>query len=533
MGGAAAAWVPLAPGEDAMIEGPLKPAMAQELARMVGDVGSGMAISDLSKVSAMAPLATWFHFLIAVPVRVGSDLHAILLVLGHGERFLTPDDFASLSDAAQLTLELDLAEATGSPQPESASTNVLSPLASAGADVIALVQSAPVVLFALDASGVFLLSEGRGLEGLDLKPRQMIGRSIFEVYSEHRGICGAARQALGGAEVSFATEIGDRAFETLMAPVTDPAGVVTAVFGMSVDATQRAIARQAIIEAKRQAESAHADAEQGRAEAEAARAEAEAAARDQSAFLASMSHEIRTPLTSIIGFADVLAEEVEGEQRSYARLIQRSGRRLLETLNSVLNYARLEAEEVEARFMPTDVAPHMADAVAMLRPMAREKGLELRFIGAPVVVETDPALVHRIATNLISNAIKFTEAGIVTVTVAPRPGGASIRVVDTGRGMSTDFMNVLFSPFMREYDHLDAPAGTGLGLSITKRLVDLLGGTISVDSRPEGGTTFSIFLPDEVRAASGDGRTQPIASGDGSALTPPTMSGPAGERGFR
>jgi signal transduction histidine kinase len=524
IGGAAAAWVPLAPDAEPVIEGPLKASMARELARTVGDVGSGMAVSDLGKVPALAPVATWFHFLIAVPVAGERGPEAVLLVLGHGERYLTPDDFAALADAAALTVELDRLGPEADRQPGPAGDEAPEP------SVLAhLVRNAPVGVFALDASGVFTISEGLGVAALGLAPRDAIGRSVFEMCASDERLCEAVRLAIDGAEGAYERPIDNRILETTLAPVRNPAGGVSAVIGMSVDATLRAQARQTVLaarikaeEARAEAEAARLEAERSRVRAEEARSQAEAAARAQSSFLASMSHEIRTPLTSIIGFADVLAEDVEGEPRSYALLIRRSGRRLLETLNSVLNYARLEAADVEARHAPIDISAPLADVVAMLRPAAREKGLDLAFRRQPAIAETDPALVHRIATNLLSNAIKFTDVGAVTVSTAAVGDRAVIRVSDTGRGMQPGFVDVLFDPFTREHDEQEAPAGTGLGLSITWRLVEMLGGTIEAESEPGVGSTFVVSLP----RAPGDPMAAAVSAGmegDGQATPEPQV----------
>jgi PAS domain S-box-containing protein len=239
----------------------------------------------------------------------------------------------------------------------------------------------------------------------------------------------------------------------------------------------------------------------------AAREAAEELARVKSAFLANMSHEIRTPLTGILGYAGLLAEEVEGEQREFVEFIERSGRRLLDTLNSVLELARLEASGVEPRLEWLDVAAEARQAVRLLAPLAESKGLALvlEVPEAPVVACLDRVCLGRILTNLIGNAIKFTDEGRVHVAVEAGDAGVAVRVCDTGCGIAAAFLPHLFDEFKQESEgHARSHEGAGLGLAITKRLTDLLGGAIAVESTRPGGSTFTVSFP-----------RRPTPSGDG------------------
>ncbi len=231
----------------------------------------------------------------------------------------------------------------------------------------------------------------------------------------------------------------------------------------------------------------------------AAREEAEEAARVKSAFLASMSHEIRTPLTAVIGFAELLMEEVDPEDRGLVEAIEAGGQRLLATLNSVLDIARLDAEREPLHPMPVEVIEHVEREVALLRPLADRRGLQLGVeVGGaerlPAVL--DPDAVGRILTNLVGNAIKFTEEGGVTVELDGDADVLVLRVIDTGIGIADDFLPDLFTEF-RQQSEGDARSheGTGLGLAITQRLVDMMGGTIAVDSQWGVGTAFTVTLP--------------------------------------
>ena len=229
-----------------------------------------------------------------------------------------------------------------------------------------------------------------------------------------------------------------------------------------------------------------------------ARDKAEEMARLKSAFLANMSHEIRTPLTAILGFADVLAREVKGEHREFVQLIQEGGRRLSETLNSVLDLARLEADGFRPTLQTTDVREAVTSVCELFAPMAEKKNLQLLVHQPdyPVKIEVDRVGVNRILQNLVSNAIKFTDEGEVTIGVSETGGEVLIEVRDTGRGIDAEFLPHLFDEFKQESTGLArSHEGTGLGLTITRRLVELMGGTIDVMSKRGVGSTFILSFP--------------------------------------
>ena len=239
------------------------------------------------------------------------------------------------------------------------------------------------------------------------------------------------------------------------------------------------------------------------------RYEAERAARERAEelleaktnFLNNMSHELRTPLASIIGFAEVLEEEGDGQQQEFAGRIAESGERLQATLDSVLGLARLDAREEEGdlQLEPASVTEAAEEAASVHRPAAEEKGLSLDVDLPPekrtARARVDVGALHRVLDNLIGNAVKFTEEGGVTVGVRARPQQVLLYVEDTGIGMGDDFQDELFEDFTQESTGLTRThEGSGLGLSITRRLVEQMDGAITVDSARGEGTTFTVRL---------------------------------------
>jgi signal transduction histidine kinase len=229
--------------------------------------------------------------------------------------------------------------------------------------------------------------------------------------------------------------------------------------------------------------------------------ELEATSRHKSEFLANMSHELRTPLNAILGFSQVLREEMVGEvnekQAEYLDDILSSGNHLLSLINDVLDLSKVEAGQVELELAPFSLREALERGVVMVRERAMQDGVEVSFAASPSVdiVSGDERRVRQVIFNLLSNAVKFTPAGgAVDVTAAQVNGAVTVSVSDTGPGIAPEDRERIFEEFQQADAGLERE-GTGLGLALSKRLVELHGGRIWVDSEPGQGSTFAFTLP--------------------------------------
>ncbi len=238
---------------------------------------------------------------------------------------------------------------------------------------------------------------------------------------------------------------------------------------------------------------------------------AEAADRAKSEFLAIVSHEIRTPINGVIGFAQILADSpLSPEQREQVGIIKSSGQALEKLITDILDLSKIEAGKIEIESSPFGLHRTVEEVIAFFQPRARAAALTLTAnidSDVPQIVNSDEARLRQILTNLVGNALKFTERGSITVNVSCMRGEPvnmrdtrrALRlffsVTDTGIGIPADKISKLFKPFSQVDSSSERRRnGTGLGLIISKRLCELMGGSISVDSKVGEGTTFRFSL---------------------------------------
>jgi len=227
-------------------------------------------------------------------------------------------------------------------------------------------------------------------------------------------------------------------------------------------------------------------------------AKAKELSRLKSNFLTNMSHDLRTPLVGILGCSELLCDELEGENKELAVMINTSSNRLHQTLKTILSYSKIESEEIVPNKSKVSVLEIVSEEVKLFTPLAVKNELFIKqeFLCNKFIAESDPVLLKEVIDNLISNAIRYTLEGEITVTVEKNNSEFRISVADTGIGIPEEKLDIIFEEFRqvsegkgRNFD------GTGLGLTIAKKYVNALNGTISVKSKVGVGSTFTICLP--------------------------------------
>ena len=343
-----------------------------------------------------------------------------------------------------------------------------------------LIELAPIGLGVIDVrSGMPMLSSPvmNEVAGKTITDAPSLSAEIVRRYATHHG-AGIMRD-----DVAFTTADGgqiDLALSLAMAPYRNTDVLVLAF----ADITDKKRTELALREAKQAADNA---------------------SRAKSVFLATMSHEIRTPLNAILGNLELVGRmPLQPAVNERLQTVTSSSNALLGIINDVLDFSKIEAGQLSIELIPFNPAAVVRDVAAIFEPIAQEKGLQFDCIMDDSVAPWylgDPTRVRQIATNLLSNAIKFTDKGGVRIELhakeddAGKPGIA-MRVIDSGIGMSPEQQARLFEPFVQADSTITRRfGGSGLGLALCRRLVDLMGGTVALESTPGEGSQFVVTLP--------------------------------------
>jgi PAS domain S-box-containing protein len=372
-----------------------------------------------------------------------------------------------------------------------------------------LLEAAPDAIMQVDAHGrIILLNRvtedmfGYSRDELLGQPVEvLIPQELHARHAEHRAHYGQrpmTRTMGSGLALEGVRKDGSRfPVEISLSPSTTEEGFrVTAIIR---DTTERRIAEDRLRRVQQEYTQKLAETN---AELELTNRELERANRLKTEFLASMSHELRTPLHTIIGFSELLAEELEGplneKQQRFVEHIHKDSLHLLELINDILDISKIEAGRLELRPEAFDFTALVAESLASVRSLAEAKAhLVETALDVPTAVEADRLRIRQVLVNLLSNAIKFTpEGGRIRVEACVQEAFLAVSVSDTGVGIPMEEHDFIFDKFHQVGATTKGiREGTGLGLAITKRLVEQHGGTIRVESQPRHGSTFLFTLP--------------------------------------
>src|SRR6185312_1858401 len=356
----------------------------------------------------------------------------------------------------------------------------------------------PNMIFVKDAAALrFVRINKAGEELLGLRRDQLIGKSDFDFFpgEEAEHFVAKDRQALReralvdiGEEVIDTKHKGQRTLHTKKIPILNSSGEAAFLLGISEDVTEAKLAQEQLRQAQDEADKAN---------------------RAKSRFLANMSHELRTPLNAILGFSELLSDDVGGKfdkstRQRFLDQIHSSGQHLLQLINDILDLSKVEAGQMELHLLPVTVASIVEDALGTVEPLARGKSINVeKQLESDVRLVADGAKVRQMLLNLLSNAIKFTpNGGQIVVSTRRVDDWVELAVADNGVGIAKSDLSRLFI----EFQQIDAgagrhPEGTGLGLALTKRFAELHGGRVDVVSEQGKGSTFTLRLPADRRAA--------------------------------
>ncbi len=357
-----------------------------------------------------------------------------------------------------------------------------------------IMDQIPVTISYIDADYRYRYINRAQASWLGMSDSEVVGKRVQDIVDDGvwADIEPRLRTAMTGVDVPLERKRIDRHGRAVWhsgrhVPDVNDKGEVTGTYTVFFDITERALAENALRESEQQLRDA--------------KAAAERANNAKSEFLANMSHEIRTPMNGVLGLTELLLETpLTDEQRPLVQTVRNSGETLLMIINDILDFSKIEAGKLEIETLDYDFYQAVEDVVQLLAQRAHAKGLELacRFDESmPSLLKGDPFRFRQVLTNLLGNALKFTDTGEILIDIArDESRGVLVSVHDTGPGMSEEVRAKLFNAFAQaDSSTTRRYGGTGLGLAICKRLVELMGGEIGVDSAEGKGSTFWFTMP--------------------------------------
>jgi PAS domain S-box-containing protein len=351
----------------------------------------------------------------------------------------------------------------------------------------AIIDSIPDIIFQLDENGIFQSWKGSNEDAFIIPSEEIVGRSIFDIFpielSEKIQIAIKECIANGKFLLEYKLEVNDRLreYESRFVKINSKQ-VVSIVRDVTEQKEQETLLKQAITDAVHASEA-------------------------KSEFLANVSHEIRTPMNAILGFSEVLLEKIENPlYKRHLKTILSSGRTLLSLINDILDLSKIEAGKMEIAYEPMQFDTLLYEIRQLFNQKVVNKNIALEILvdkTVPRFIMMDEVRLHQILFNLVGNAIKFTESGYIYVVASASKGkdlqhvNLNIHVEDTGIGIKEDQKDLIFEAFSQQSGQSNRKyEGTGLGLAITRKLIDKLGGNLSVESKLGKGSTFIIELKD-------------------------------------
>jgi len=348
----------------------------------------------------------------------------------------------------------------------------------------AIVASSPLIFFSIDNQGMINMFRGNGVKRLGIESKDIVGKSIFDVWHKIPLTINDYMSALLGKESMFKNKHGQFHFESHYTVIRDSSNEPVSVIGVVMDITDLKNTEEELVKTL---------------------AIAQESTKIKEQFLANMSHEIRTPIHGIISLVKILSgTALNEEQKKYLDAVQYSADNLMVIINDILDISKIEAGKMTFEEIPFSIKSIAQHAIDLFNTKAQDKGilLELNIVNEiPKTLLGDEVRLSQVLNNLISNAVKFTHEGKVTLSLSLEQVYddscvINICVRDTGIGIPKDKVSTVFECFTQTGDDITRKyGGTGLGLSIVKRITELQGGTIAIESELGKGTAFIVKLP--------------------------------------